>query len=132
MSMFSLAISFDHFQFALTHGPNIPGSYAILVFTASDSTSITSHITTGSCFHFGFVSSFFLELFLHHIGHLPTWGVHLSVSYLFAFPYRSWGSQGKNTEVACHSVLSGPCFVRTLHHDLSIFGGPAQQGSQFH
>ena len=26
----------DHFQFALIHGPDIPGSYAILVFTASD------------------------------------------------------------------------------------------------
>ena len=41
MSMFTLAISF---QFTLTHGPNIPGSYAILFFTASDFTSITSHI----------------------------------------------------------------------------------------
>ena len=34
----------DHFQFALIHGPNIPGSYAILLFTASNFTSITSHI----------------------------------------------------------------------------------------
>ena len=40
MSMFTL----DHFQFALIHGPNIPGSYAILLFTASDFASITSHI----------------------------------------------------------------------------------------
>ena len=41
MLMFTLAISFDHFQFALIHGP---GSYALLLFTASDFTSITSHI----------------------------------------------------------------------------------------
>ena len=34
-----------------------------------------------------------------------TWGVHLSVSYLFAFSFCSWGSQGKNTEVVCHSLL---------------------------
>ena len=34
----------DHFQFALIHGPNIPGSYAILLFTASDFSSIMSHI----------------------------------------------------------------------------------------
>ena len=27
---------------------------------------------------------------------------------------------------------SGPCFVRTLHHDLSILGGPTRHGSQFH
>ena len=44
MSTFALVISFDHFQFALIHGPNIPGSYAILLFTASDLASITSHI----------------------------------------------------------------------------------------
>ena len=44
MLMFTLAISFDHFQLALMHGPNIPGSYAILLFTALDLTSITSHI----------------------------------------------------------------------------------------
>ena len=30
--------------FALIHGPDIPGSYAILVFTASHLASITSHI----------------------------------------------------------------------------------------
>ena len=35
---------FDHFQVALIHGPNISGSYAILLFTASDLASITSHI----------------------------------------------------------------------------------------
>ena len=40
----SLLPSPDHFQFALIHGPNIPGSYAILLFTASDFTSITSYI----------------------------------------------------------------------------------------
>ena len=40
----SCHLLFDHFQFSLIHGPNIPGSYAILVFTASDLASITSHI----------------------------------------------------------------------------------------
>ena len=35
---------FDHFQFALIHGPNILGSYTILLFIASDFTSITRHI----------------------------------------------------------------------------------------
>ena len=43
----------------------MPGSYAILFFTASNFTSITSHIHNWECFHFGSVSSFFLELFLH-------------------------------------------------------------------
>ena len=44
MLAFTLAISFDHFQFALIHRPNIPGSYAILLFRALDFTVITSHI----------------------------------------------------------------------------------------
>ena len=42
--MFTLAILFDHFQFTLIHGPNIPGSYAILLFIALDLAFITSHI----------------------------------------------------------------------------------------
>ena len=57
MSTFTLALSFDHFRFALIHGRNIPGSYAILLFTASDFASC--------CFCVGSVSSFFLELSLH-------------------------------------------------------------------
>ena len=47
------------------------------------------------------------------IEHLPTWGVHLSVSYLFAFSYCSWGSQGKNAEVICHSLLQWTTFCQT-------------------
>ena len=50
MSTFTLAISFDHFQFALIHGPDIPGSYAILLFTALDLASITSHIHSWGLF----------------------------------------------------------------------------------
>ena len=48
-----------------------------------------------------------------HIGHLQTWAVHLSVSYLFAFSYCSWGSQGKNTEVVCRSLLQWITFCQT-------------------
>ena len=40
----SCHLLFDHFLFALIHGPGVPGSFAILLFTASDFTSITSHI----------------------------------------------------------------------------------------
>ena len=61
----SYRLLFDHSQFALIHGPNIPGSSAILLFTASDFTSITRHIHNRGCFCFGSVSLFFLELFLH-------------------------------------------------------------------
>ena len=46
-------------------GPNIPGSYAIFLFTASDLALSTVPSTTGQCFCFGSILSFFLELFLH-------------------------------------------------------------------
>ena len=55
----------EYVQFTLIHGPNIPGSYVLLFFSALDFSSIPSHITTGHCFHFGSISSFFLEFFLH-------------------------------------------------------------------
>ena len=42
-----------------------------------------------------------------------TWGVPLLVSYHFAFSYCSWDSQGKNTEVACHSRLQWTTFCQT-------------------
>ena len=49
----------------LNCAPNIPGSYAIVLFTASDFTSITSHIHNWVLFLFGSTSSFFLQLVLH-------------------------------------------------------------------
>ena len=36
--------------------------------------------------------------------------VLLSASHLFAFSYCSWGSQGKNAEVVCHSLLQWTTF----------------------
>ena len=42
-----------------------------------------------------------------------TWRVHLLVSCLFAFSYCSWGSQGMNTEVVCHSLLQWTAFCQT-------------------
>ena len=35
------------------------------------------------------------------------------MSYHFAFSYCSWGSQGKNTEVVCHSLLQWTTFCQT-------------------
>ena len=35
------------------------------------------------------------------------------VSYYFAFSYCSWGCQGKNTEVVCHSLLQWATFCQT-------------------
>ena len=57
--------------------------------------------------------SYFSTDLQQHTGHLLTWGVPLSVSYHFAFSYCSWGSQGKNTEVVCHSLLQWTTFCQT-------------------
>ena len=46
MSMFTLG----HIRFTLIHGPNIPYSFAILFFTASDSTFTTRHIHNWASF----------------------------------------------------------------------------------
>ena len=72
----------------LIHGPNIPGSYAVLFFTADLLSPDTT--TTGHHFHFGSAFSLFLEPFLHtslqkHIRHLLTSWAHLSLSYVFSF-----------------------------------------------
>ena len=117
MSMFTLAIScLTHFQFALIHGPNIPHSYAILLFIASDFTFITGHIHNWVLLllwlHPFILSGVMSPLISSSIldAPQPAWGVHLSVSYLFAFSCCSWGSHSKNMEVVCHSLLQWTTF----------------------
>ena len=84
--------------------------------------------TTGYCFCFGSILSFFLELFLHWypVAYLaPTdLGVPLSVSYHFAFSCCSWDSQGENTEVVCHSLLQWTTFCQTSPRWPSQLGWP--------
>ena len=111
----------DRMQFTLIHGPNIPGSYAIQFFAASDFTFITRHVHNWSSFpiwasHFilsGAVSSsplFFPSSILSTFWQL--WGTHLSVSYVFVLLYNSWGSHGKYTGVVCHSPLQWIMFCQ--------------------
>ena len=93
----------------------VPTQYCSLQHQTLLPSPITS--TAECCFCFGSTFSFFLELFLHW-SPVAYWaptnlGVHLSVSYLFAFSYCSWGSQGKNTEVVCHSLLQWTTFCQT-------------------
>ena len=129
MSTFTLAISpVDHFQFALIHQPNSPGSCAVLLFTASDFASITSHIHNSVLFFLwlrlfvlsGVISPLISSSILGTIR--P--GEFVFVSYLFAFSYCSWGSQGIVVKWFAIPFSRGPCFVRTLHHDPSVLGWP--------
>ena len=126
MSMFALAISFDHFQFALIHGPNIPGSYAILLSTALDFTSITSHIHNWALFllwlHLFILSGVISPLIsssilgTHQSGEI----VHLSVSYLFAFSYFMGSSSQEYW-----SGLPFPSLVDHILSELSTINHPS-------
>ena len=117
MSMFTLAISYlvtSNLSWFMDLTFQVPTQCCSLQHWTLLPSPVTS--TTGHCFCFGPIPSFFLELFLHW-SPVAYWaptdlGVHLSVSYLFAFSYCSWGSQGKNTEVVCHSLLQWTTFCQ--------------------
>ena len=114
-------------QFTLIHGLNIPGSCAVLFFTAEDLTFTTRHIHNIASFllwpsHFilfGAIHncpllfpSSILDTFWPGVG-----GGHLLVSYLLAFSYCPWGSPGKNTGVSCHFLLQWTAFC----HNCSLW-----------
>ena len=129
MSMFTLAIRFTTSNFALIHGPDIPGSYAILLFIALGFTSITGHI------HNWVLFLLWLPLFILSGVISPL----ISTSILGTFWPGEFISQSPSFLPfhTVHGVLKarilkwfaipfsrGPCFVRTLHQDPSILGGP--------
>ena len=73
---------------------------------------------SGYCFCSCSISSFFLELFLHWspvaYGAPTNLGAFIfQCPIFFAFPCCSWGSQGKNIEVVCHSLLQWTTFCQT-------------------
>ena len=75
--------------------------------------------TAGYCVWFGSIPSVFLELLLHW-SPVAYWALTdlafpLSISSHFAFSYCSWGSQGKNIEVVCHSLLQWTTFSQNLY-----------------
>ena len=122
MSTFTLAIfclTTSNLPWFIDLTFQVPMQYCSLQHQTLPLLPVTS--TTGCCFCFGSISSFFLELFLHWspVAYwAPTdWGVQLSVSYHFTFSHCSLGSEGKNTEVVCIPFFGGPHFVRTLHHE---------------
>ena len=109
----------DHFQFTLINGPNIPGSYAILFFTASDFTFITRQIHNWTSFPLWFnliIPSEAISVLL------PS---SIFQCHIF-LPFHTAHGALKAKMLKWFAILfsSGPCFVRTHHHDPSILGGP--------
>ena len=115
MSMFTLAVSClitSNWPWFIDLTFQVPMQYCSLQHRTLLPSPVTS--TIEHCVCFVSISSFFLELFLYS-SPVAYWvptdlGVHLSVSYLFAFSYSSWGFQGKNTEVVCLSRLQWTTF----------------------
>ena len=133
MSMFTLTTSClttSNLPWFMDLTFQVPMQYCSLQHRILLLSPVTS--TTGYWFCFGSIPSFFLELFPHWspvaIGPLVTWGVPLSVSYHFAFSYCSWGSEGKNTEVACHSLFQWTTFCQTSPPWPTLLGLPSRHG----
>ena len=78
---------------SLIHGPNIPGSYAILFLRTSDTTSITSHIQNWALFSL-WLRLFILPAVISPLFCSSTLGTYWSgefifQSHIFAFSYCS-------------------------------------------
>ena len=129
----SCHLLFDHLQFALIHRPDIPGSYAILLFTASDLASITSHIHNWVLFLL-WLHPFILSGVISPVISSNILGTYRPGQFLFQYPVIL-------PSHTVHGVLkarilkwfafpfsSGPHAFRPLHHDLSVLGGPTQHG----
>ena len=134
MSIFSLAIS------CLTTS-NFP-CFMDLIFQAPTQYCSSQHqtllpspitSTTGCCFCFGSIPSFFLELFLLIISSIL--GTYCPREFIFwcpiFLPFHTVHGILKARILKWFAIpfSSGLCFVRTLHHDLSILGDPTQHGS---
>ena len=129
MSVFTLAIFwFDHFQFSLIHGPNIPVPYAILFFIASDFTSLTSHIHNWALFLL-WLCLFILSGVISPLISSSILGTYQSREFNFQcpifllFPAVRGILKARILKWFAIPFSSGPGFVRTLHHDPSILGG---------
>ena len=92
--------------------------------------------TTGCCFCFGSIPSFFLELFLYWSGSIL--GTYWPGEFIFQCPiflsfYTVHGVlKARILKRLAIPFFSGPRFVRTLHHDPSVLSGPTWHGSKFH
>ena len=122
--MFTLATScLTTSYLPLIHGPNLPGSYAILLFTASDFTSFTSHIHIWVLFLL-WLRLFILSGIISPLISSSILGTYWPGEFLFQCPiillcHTVHGVlKARILEWFCIPFSSGPHFVRTLHHDL--------------
>ena len=92
--------------------------------------------TTGPCFHFGSLFSLFLELFSPFFFRriLGTcWPGEFIFQCPIFLPFHTVRGVLKARILKWFAIpfSSGPRFVRTLHHDLSVLDAPTQHGHSF-
>ena len=131
MLMFTLASIHGLFQFASIHGPNIPGSYAILLFTALDLASISSH--THNWFLL-WLHPFIVSGVISPLISCSILGTYQPGEFLFQYPiilpfHIVHGVlKARILKWFANSFSSGPHSVRPLHHDPPVLGGPTWHG----
>ena len=113
--------------------PNIPGSYAILLFTAWDLAPITSHIHNWVLFLLWLclfvLSGVISPLISSSILGTYQPGEFISQCPIF-LPFHTVHGVLKARILKWFAIpfSSGPYFVRTLHHVPSVMGGPTRHG----
>ena len=125
----STSLLSDHFQFALIHGPDIPGSYAILLFTTLDLASITSHVHNWVLFLL-WLHPFILSGVISPLIPSSIFGTYWPGEFLFQYPiilpFHTVHGVLKARILKWFAIpfSSGPHSVSPLHHDLPVLGGP--------
>ena len=123
----------DHLQFSLIHGPSIPGLYAILLFTASDLASITSHTHNGVLFLL-WLHPFILSGVISPLISSSILGTYRLGEFLFQYPiilpFHTVHGVLKVIKLKWFAIpfSSGPHSVKPLHHNLTVLGGPSWHG----
>ena len=127
----------DHFQVALIHGPNIPGSCAILLFTTSNLASMTSHIHNWELF-LVWLHPFILSGVISPLIPSSILGTYLPGEFLFQYPimlpFQTIHGVLKARILKWFAIpfSTGPRFVRTLHHDLYVLVTLYDTAHSFH
>ena len=115
------------------HEPNIPGSYAILLFTASDLASITSQIHNWVLFLL-WLHPFILSGVISPQVSINVLGTYWPGEFIFQYPiilpFPTVHGVLKARILKWFAVpfSSGPHSVRPLHHNPSVLGGPTRHG----
>ena len=114
----------------LIHEPDIPGSYAILLFTTLDLASITCHIHSWVLFLL-WLHPFILSGITSSLISSSILGTYWSGEFLFQYPiilpFHTVHGVLKARILKWFAIpfSSGPHSVRPLHHDPIILGCPA-------